>query len=58
MFISQAKNDQSRNGTSSTPGNGRIDDNLRKVYDNLVNDDVPDRFEELLRKLREQEGKK
>lgn len=35
----------------------QIDDNLRRVYDDLLDDDVPDRFEDLLRQLREQDEK-
>ena len=35
-----------------------INENLRRVYDGLIDDDVPDRFTELLRKLREQDPKK
>ncbi len=30
-----------------------IDDNLKRVYENFVEDDIPDRFLELLQKLRE-----
>jgi hypothetical protein len=33
-----------------------IDDNLRRVYEDMVDDSIPDRFLELLHKLRE-EGK-
>ena len=48
-------------------GNGRpgrhrdsdpINENLKRVYDGLIDDEVPDRFTELLRKLREQDSKK
>ena len=35
-----------------------INENLRRVYDGLIDDDVPDRFTDLLRKLREQDSKK
>lgn len=35
-------------------GKHAIDDNLRRVYDDMIDDDIPDRFMELLRKLREQ----
>jgi hypothetical protein len=34
-----------------------VDENLRRVYEDMVDDDVPDRFLELLRKLRDQEEK-
>jgi hypothetical protein len=30
----------------------QIDENLRRVYEDMVDDDIPDRFAELLRKLR------
>lgn len=33
-----------------------IDQNLRRVYEDMVDDSIPDRFLELLQKLRE-EGK-
>lgn len=35
-----------------------IDANLRRVYDDLVEDDVPDRFKTLLEQLRRQEQEK
>lgn len=51
--------EQSRGGKA--PNNAvkrdQIDDNLRRVYDDLLEDDVPDRFEDLLRQLREQDEK-
>lgn len=31
-----------------------IDRNLKRVYDDMIEDDVPDRFADLLRQLREQ----
>jgi hypothetical protein len=37
-------------------GEHPIDENLRRVYEDMVDDDVPDRFIELLEKLREQGG--
>ena len=33
----------------------QIDENLKRVYEQDVTDDVPDRFMELLQKLKEQE---
>lgn len=46
----------SREGKSKRPRRERdkseIDDNLRRVYEGMVDDDIPDRFVELLRKLR------
>lgn len=51
--------EQSRGGKA--PNNSakrdQIDDNLRRVYDDLLEDEVPDRFEDLLRQLREQDQK-
>jgi hypothetical protein len=35
----------------------QIDENLRRVYDEMVDDDIPDRFMELLRKLNDLESK-
>jgi hypothetical protein len=32
----------------------QIDENLRKVYQQTLEEDVPERFNDLLRKLREQ----
>lgn len=34
-------------------GKHQIDDNLRRVYEDMVDDDIPDRFLELLQKLRD-----
>lgn len=31
-----------------------IDRNLKRVYDDMLEDDVPDRFAELLKKLRDE----
>lgn len=33
-----------------------IDRNLKRVYDDMIEDDMPDRFAELLRKLKEQQS--
>lgn len=35
-----------------------IDANLKRVYSGLLDEDVPDRFKELLEKLRAKESKK
>ena len=37
-------------------GKHQVDENLRRVYEEMVDDDIPDRFVELLRKLREEGG--
>ncbi len=36
----------------------QIEENLRKVYQKTVEEEVPDRFADLLRKLKEQDGAK
>lgn len=33
-----------------------IDSNLRKVYEDVLNEEVPDRFKELLNQLRSEDG--
>ena len=40
------------------PSRSSIDDNLRRVYDDLIDESVPDRFSTLLEKLREQDAGK
>ncbi|MFU8882600.1 MAG: NepR family anti-sigma factor [Rhodobacterales bacterium] len=36
----------------------QIDENLKRVYEDALNEDVPDRFKDLLARLRAQETKK
>ena len=36
----------------------QIDENLRRVYDEAVAEEVPDRFRQLLEKLKEQDARK
>lgn len=38
--------------------NHQIDENLRRVYQAALEEDVPDRFKELLDRLRQQEANK
>ncbi len=40
---------------SIAPKRSQIDDNLKRVYNEMLDEDVPDRFEKLLRQLREQD---
>jgi len=40
---------------SKAPKRDQIDENLKRVYNEMLEQDVPDRFEELLRQLREQD---
>ncbi|MBM9596202.1 regulator [Rhodobacteraceae bacterium MCCB 386] len=35
----------------------QIDENLRRVYQEAANEDVPDRFQQLLQRLKEQDQK-
>jgi hypothetical protein len=34
----------------------QIDENLRRVYEDLLSEDVPDRFKDLIDKLKAREG--
>ncbi|HEY9038282.1 MAG TPA: NepR family anti-sigma factor [Roseovarius sp.] len=45
-------------GSRAQPKRSQIDESLKRVYDDMLDDSVPDRFEELLRRLREQDSKK
>ncbi|MFZ1727379.1 MAG: NepR family anti-sigma factor [Albidovulum sp.] len=36
----------------------QIDENLKRVYDEALEEDVPDRFKELLEQLRKKEAEK
>lgn len=38
--------------------NHQIDENLKRVYESALEEDVPDRFKDLLNRLRQQEGGK
>ncbi len=55
------RKDKDESGSENAPQAGskrnQIDDNLRRVYDEMLDDAVPDRFEDLLRQLREQDEK-
>ncbi|MEM5477907.1 NepR family anti-sigma factor [Pacificibacter sp. AS14] len=42
---------------SKTPLEEQIEENLRKVYQKTLNEQVPDRFMDLLEKLRQQDEK-
>ncbi len=35
-----------------------IDENLRKIYHEILNEDIPDRFKDLIEQLRKKEGGK
>lgn len=59
VMMGRKGSEQGRGGKAPNNAEKRdqIDDNLRRVYDDLLEDDVPDRFEDLLRQLREQDEK-
>lgn len=50
--------DCSGNPQQVTAKKDQIDESLKRVYNDMLEDDVPDRFEDLLRKLREQDAQK
>ncbi len=50
MFVAMTRDD--RNSRLDE----QIDENLRKVYRRTLEEEVPERFHDLLRKLREQDG--
>ncbi|GGL69210.1 hypothetical protein GCM10011392_24570 [Wenxinia marina] len=35
----------------------QINDNLRRVYEDALNEEIPDKFKDLLDKLRDKEGR-
>lgn len=45
-------------GSSPSKPTSQIDENLRRVYRDMLEPDVPPRFTELLNKLREQDGER
>lgn len=47
-----AKTDREINSGSSA----MIDQNLKKVYDDLAGEEIPDRFKDLLAKLKQQDS--
>lgn len=44
--------------TSKPKVQAMIDENLRRVYEDALKEDVPDRFKQLIEQLRQQEVKK
>ncbi|WP_281968511.1 NepR family anti-sigma factor [Roseovarius nanhaiticus] len=41
--------------SGKVPKRNQIDESLKRVYKEMLEEDVPDRFEELLKQLREQD---
>lgn len=48
--------DKKKTGKQAVDMNDEIDKNLRRVYDATLNEDVPDRFHDLLAQLKQKEG--
>ena len=44
---------ETMSGKSKSPVSRQIDENLKRIYDETLNEDVPDRFADLLNKLRQ-----
>jgi hypothetical protein len=44
-----------RTGKKNPNVDQQIDENLRRVYNDALNEDVPDRFTDLIRQLKESE---
>lgn len=55
---SQMTQDKQTKGRVAPAVKKQIDENLKRVYNDVVQEDVPDRFKELLAKLRAQESQK
>lgn len=44
---------ETMSGKSKSPVSRQIDENLKRIYDETLNEAVPDRFADLLNKLRQ-----
>lgn len=44
------------NSKPKSPVSQQIDENLKRIYEQTLNEEVPDRFAELLSKLRQKSG--
>lgn len=59
--VKMRRKGEEKDGSGKLPkratGRDLIDESLRRVYDDLLEDDVPDRFKDLLRQLRGQDAK-
>lgn len=54
VFMKEPSAERKSKRSRREKGKYQVDENLRRVYEDMVDDDIPDRFVELLRKLREQ----
>ncbi|WP_233495482.1 NepR family anti-sigma factor [Rhodosalinus halophilus] len=58
MLHDKPSDDKTDSPRDESDPDSLIDANLRRVYDDLVEDEVPERFRSLLEQLRRQEGDK
>ena len=49
-------NETMKTGKKKSNVDQQIDENLRRVYDDALNENVPDRFTDLIRQLKESES--
>ncbi|NIP90726.1 MAG: regulator [Gammaproteobacteria bacterium] len=45
-------------GTEKKDAQKRIDDSLKSIYDETLNEELPDRFKDLIAELRKQDAQK
>ena len=43
-------------GQTKPSNQGGVDDNLRRVFQSTLDEEIPDRFKDLLNQLKEQDG--
>jgi hypothetical protein len=56
--MSEGMKDSMTSGKDKATLKQQIDENLRRVYQQAANEPVPEKFQELLRRLKEQDQKK
>ena len=56
MLLQRSHSDMANETDKQTNGDA-IDDNLKRVYDDMLSQEVPDRFKDLLAQLKGQDAK-